>query len=291
MEITEEPVDRGYGIDFGLRDPFGNHLRIAQMQAGLSAARVAAPDAGVATPARVRPRGPVELPTARTHQTGSARGCGAAGSAPHWQCGGQGFESPQLHPSDQAVLRFGRAAFVVGGASCGSHWIHPVPPQSRRVRGRARRCGAVRRGARNSQEPRLSRHRRCAGGGRAPASTTAPMAPDSWAWITAPRHGSCAGQPSGVQACGRPSPSTMVRTLIPALRAARRISTRTSSASPSSLPCHTPRSARAWRTRSMSVTRSWCPGDLGANRVSGQSHSALPMRSAASRPRAGMTWL
>ena len=25
------------------------------------------------------------------------RGCGAAGSAPHWQCGGQGFESPQLH--------------------------------------------------------------------------------------------------------------------------------------------------------------------------------------------------
>ena len=36
MEITEEPVDRGYGIDFGLRDPFGNHLRIAQMKPGLS---------------------------------------------------------------------------------------------------------------------------------------------------------------------------------------------------------------------------------------------------------------
>ncbi|RBY74607.1 VOC family protein [Geodermatophilus sp. TF02-6] len=32
VEITEEPVDRGYGIDFGLRDPFGNHLRIAQMK-------------------------------------------------------------------------------------------------------------------------------------------------------------------------------------------------------------------------------------------------------------------
>jgi hypothetical protein len=28
-----------------------------------------------------------------------------------------------------------------------------------------------------------------------------------------------------------------------------------------------------------------------ASRVSGQSHSARPMRSAASRPRAGMTWL
>jgi catechol 2,3-dioxygenase-like lactoylglutathione lyase family enzyme len=32
VEITEEPVDQIYGIDFGLRDPFGNHLRIAQMK-------------------------------------------------------------------------------------------------------------------------------------------------------------------------------------------------------------------------------------------------------------------
>ncbi len=32
VEVTEEPVDRGYGIDFGLRDPFGNHIRIAQMK-------------------------------------------------------------------------------------------------------------------------------------------------------------------------------------------------------------------------------------------------------------------
>ena len=32
VEITEEPVDQPYGIDFGLRDPFGNHLRIAQMK-------------------------------------------------------------------------------------------------------------------------------------------------------------------------------------------------------------------------------------------------------------------
>jgi catechol 2,3-dioxygenase-like lactoylglutathione lyase family enzyme len=34
VEVTEEPVDRGYGIDFGLRDPFGNHLRVAQMRQG-----------------------------------------------------------------------------------------------------------------------------------------------------------------------------------------------------------------------------------------------------------------
>jgi hypothetical protein len=27
---------------------------------------------------------------------------------PHWQCGGQGFESPQLHPDDLAVSHFGR---------------------------------------------------------------------------------------------------------------------------------------------------------------------------------------
>ena len=32
VEVTEEPEDRGYGIDFGLRDPFGNHLRIAQIK-------------------------------------------------------------------------------------------------------------------------------------------------------------------------------------------------------------------------------------------------------------------
>ena len=32
VEITEEPEDRGYGIDFGLRDPFGNHVRIAQLK-------------------------------------------------------------------------------------------------------------------------------------------------------------------------------------------------------------------------------------------------------------------
>jgi len=31
VEIVEEPTDRGYGIDFGLRDPFGNHLRIVQL--------------------------------------------------------------------------------------------------------------------------------------------------------------------------------------------------------------------------------------------------------------------
>jgi catechol 2,3-dioxygenase-like lactoylglutathione lyase family enzyme len=30
VELTEEPQDRGYGIDFGLRDPFGNSVRIAQ---------------------------------------------------------------------------------------------------------------------------------------------------------------------------------------------------------------------------------------------------------------------
>src|SRR4051812_30328712 len=28
---------------------------------------------------------------------GQIRGCGAAGSAPAWHAGGQGFESPQLH--------------------------------------------------------------------------------------------------------------------------------------------------------------------------------------------------
>ena len=30
VEITDEPTERFYGTDFGLRDPFGNNLRITQ---------------------------------------------------------------------------------------------------------------------------------------------------------------------------------------------------------------------------------------------------------------------
>jgi predicted enzyme related to lactoylglutathione lyase len=32
VEVTEEALDQPHGIDFGLRDPFGNHLRMAQME-------------------------------------------------------------------------------------------------------------------------------------------------------------------------------------------------------------------------------------------------------------------
>lgn len=31
VDITDEPTDRPYGIDFGIRDPFGNRIRIGQM--------------------------------------------------------------------------------------------------------------------------------------------------------------------------------------------------------------------------------------------------------------------
>lgn len=31
VEFTEGPTDRGYGIDCGLRDPFGNLIRFSQM--------------------------------------------------------------------------------------------------------------------------------------------------------------------------------------------------------------------------------------------------------------------
>ena len=34
VELPEEPVDRGYGIDFGLRDPFGNAIRIVERPKG-----------------------------------------------------------------------------------------------------------------------------------------------------------------------------------------------------------------------------------------------------------------
>ena len=33
VDFTQEPVERPYGIDMGLRDPFGNHIRIVQLRA------------------------------------------------------------------------------------------------------------------------------------------------------------------------------------------------------------------------------------------------------------------
>ena len=32
VELPEEPTEQPYGIDFGLRDPFGNSVRIAQLR-------------------------------------------------------------------------------------------------------------------------------------------------------------------------------------------------------------------------------------------------------------------
>jgi catechol 2,3-dioxygenase-like lactoylglutathione lyase family enzyme len=33
VDLPEEPTSRDYGTDFGFRDPFGNHVRIAQLPA------------------------------------------------------------------------------------------------------------------------------------------------------------------------------------------------------------------------------------------------------------------
>jgi catechol 2,3-dioxygenase-like lactoylglutathione lyase family enzyme len=30
VEVTQEPVQQPYGTDFGIRDPFGNHIRVSQ---------------------------------------------------------------------------------------------------------------------------------------------------------------------------------------------------------------------------------------------------------------------
>ena len=38
VEFTQEPTEQPYGIDFGLRDPFGNHIRVAQMFAAAQSA-------------------------------------------------------------------------------------------------------------------------------------------------------------------------------------------------------------------------------------------------------------
>ncbi len=37
VEVGEPPTDRGYGIDCGLRDPFGNHIRFSQMSTSFEA--------------------------------------------------------------------------------------------------------------------------------------------------------------------------------------------------------------------------------------------------------------
>lgn len=34
VDVTDEPSEKPYGIDFGIRDPFGNAIRIGQMFEG-----------------------------------------------------------------------------------------------------------------------------------------------------------------------------------------------------------------------------------------------------------------
>ena len=85
------------------------------------------------------------------------RGISAAGSAPHWQCGGQGFEPPMLHQMKRDgfyVVSFHFLFYITGartreGASVGENirWIF----EQRAVRWRsvdrrggstqAKRCG------------------------------------------------------------------------------------------------------------------------------------------------------
>jgi len=37
VEFTETPEERPYGIDMGIRDPSGNHLRVTQLAAEFAA--------------------------------------------------------------------------------------------------------------------------------------------------------------------------------------------------------------------------------------------------------------
>ncbi len=34
VELTEKPTERPYSVDFGMRDPFGNAIRIGQLTGG-----------------------------------------------------------------------------------------------------------------------------------------------------------------------------------------------------------------------------------------------------------------
>lgn len=47
VDFTDPPTERFYGIDFGLRDPYGNHIRMVQMVQG----KIEYPGAGSTTPA------------------------------------------------------------------------------------------------------------------------------------------------------------------------------------------------------------------------------------------------
>jgi catechol 2,3-dioxygenase-like lactoylglutathione lyase family enzyme len=44
VEFTEEPTERFYGIDCGLRDPFGNHIRITQPASVVMPGAAGSPD-------------------------------------------------------------------------------------------------------------------------------------------------------------------------------------------------------------------------------------------------------
>src|SRR5947209_3610545 len=35
VEFTQEPVERAYGTDIGIRDPFGNHIRVVELAPGV----------------------------------------------------------------------------------------------------------------------------------------------------------------------------------------------------------------------------------------------------------------
>jgi len=48
VEITSEPEDHFYGTDFGLRDPFGNNIRVVQLAAQPNGKSVSAPKAAKA---------------------------------------------------------------------------------------------------------------------------------------------------------------------------------------------------------------------------------------------------
>lgn len=46
VEFNQEPEDRGYGIDMGIRDPFGNHIRIVQFHGAVNTVPEAMKKAG-----------------------------------------------------------------------------------------------------------------------------------------------------------------------------------------------------------------------------------------------------
>ena len=101
VEFTDEPTERFYGIDCGLRDPFGNNIRIVQPAPG----PLVAPD-----PAQLAPELRAMVAGARPHATCCARGTSPTVATPSRSTSPSSRERPACPPRTSAASSHARSA-------------------------------------------------------------------------------------------------------------------------------------------------------------------------------------